>query len=103
MQPASYKYLSDVALSPQTIWQWAKSLVQSLTQRDAQLVNYSVYVGMSVTKRTTTTPTGWLLENGASYATATHPALFAVIGYTYGGAGANFNVPNTGSTTYIKY
>lgn len=40
-------------------------------------------------------PTGYLLCDGASYATATYPALFAVIGYTYGGSGANFNVPNT--------
>jgi len=39
-------------------------------------------------------PTGWLLCDGASYATATYPDLFAVIGYAYGGSGANFNVPN---------
>jgi len=39
-------------------------------------------------------PSGWLLCDGTSYATATYPNLFAVIGYTYGGVGANFNVPN---------
>jgi len=39
-------------------------------------------------------PTGWLLCDGASYATAAQPALSAVIGYTYGGSGANFNVPD---------
>lgn len=41
-----------------------------------------------------TAPTGKLLCDGASYAVADYPYLFAVIGYTYGGAGANFNVPN---------
>ncbi|MDQ6524330.1 tail fiber protein [Nocardioides sp. LHD-245] len=35
-----------------------------------------------------------LLCNGASYAVADYPYLFAVIGYTHGGSGAFFNVPN---------
>lgn len=39
-------------------------------------------------------PTGWLLCDGSSVATATYPALFTALGYTYGGAGANFNLPN---------
>lgn len=39
-------------------------------------------------------PTGWLLCDGSSYATATYPNLFAAIGYAWGGSGANFNVPN---------
>lgn len=38
--------------------------------------------------------TGWLLCDGKSYATSSLPALFAVIGYTYGGSGAVFNVPD---------
>jgi hypothetical protein len=37
---------------------------------------------------------GWILANGASLSTALHPELFAVIGYTYGGSGGNFNIPN---------
>lgn len=36
----------------------------------------------------------WLHCNGQSVAVADHAELFAVIGYRYGGAGANFNVPN---------
>ena len=39
-------------------------------------------------------PAGWLLCDGSSIATATYPDLFTAIGYTYGGAGANFNLPN---------
>jgi len=37
---------------------------------------------------------GWILANGASLSTSAYPELFAAIGYTYGGAGANFNIPN---------
>ena len=39
-------------------------------------------------------PAGWLLCDGASVATATYPDLHTAIGYAYGGAGANFNLPN---------
>jgi microcystin-dependent protein len=40
-------------------------------------------------------PTGWLLCQGGSYATALYPELFAVIGTTFGSAGAGlFNVPD---------
>jgi microcystin-dependent protein len=39
-------------------------------------------------------PTGWLLCNGSSYSTSAYPELFSVLGYTYGGSGANFNVPD---------
>ena len=39
-------------------------------------------------------PAGWLLCDGASVATATYPDLFTALGYAYGGAGANFNLPN---------
>ena len=40
------------------------------------------------------TPSGWLRANGQSVATAAEPALFAEIGYTYGGSGATFQVPD---------
>jgi len=39
-------------------------------------------------------PAGWLLCDGASVATATYPDLHTAIGYVYGGAGANFNLPD---------
>jgi microcystin-dependent protein len=42
----------------------------------------------------TTIPPKWLRCNGDSYATSAYPELFAVIGYFYGGSGANFNVPD---------
>lgn len=41
-------------------------------------------------------PAGALVRDGASYPTASYPALFAAIGYNWGGSGANFNVPPGG-------
>lgn len=37
---------------------------------------------------------GWLLCDGRSLATATYPQLFSVLGYTFGGSGCHFNLPN---------
>ena len=39
-------------------------------------------------------PTGWLAADGASVSTTTYAALFAAIGYTYGGSGGSFNLPD---------
>jgi microcystin-dependent protein len=41
-----------------------------------------------------TAPEGWLLCNGASQSTTTYAKLFAVIGYTYGGTGGSFSLPD---------
>jgi microcystin-dependent protein len=41
-----------------------------------------------------TAPSGWKLCDGSSLSTTTYSRLFAVIGYTYGGSGANFTVPD---------
>jgi len=41
-----------------------------------------------------TLPANWLPCAGGSFATTTYPLLFAVIGYSFGGSGASFNVPN---------
>ena len=41
-----------------------------------------------------TIPAGWLLCDGASVTTAAYPDLHTAIGYAYGGAGANFNLPD---------
>lgn len=39
-------------------------------------------------------PAGWLICDGSSYSTTDQARLFEVIGYTYGGSGSSFNVPN---------
>jgi microcystin-dependent protein len=41
-----------------------------------------------------TISSGWLACDGTSFTTAAKAALFAAIGYTWGGSGANFNVPD---------
>lgn len=41
-----------------------------------------------------TVPDGYLLCDGTSLATADYPELFAVIGYTFGGAGSSFSLPD---------
>lgn len=43
----------------------------------------------------TVAPAGYLLTDGKSYPTAEYNRLFKVIGYNFGGEGANFNVPDT--------
>ena len=61
-------------------------------------INISVYaripIGTVIDYAGTTTPDGWLLCNGQSVAVASYSGLYDVIGYTFGGAGANFNIPD---------
>ena len=46
-------------------------------------------------------PKGFLLCDGSSYSTTTYANLFAAIGYTWGGSGASFNVPDLRGRTTI--
>jgi microcystin-dependent protein len=43
---------------------------------------------------TASAPTGYLLCDGSSVSTTTYAALFAVVGYTFGGSGASFTLPD---------
>jgi len=49
-------------------------------------------------------PDGYAYCNGASLSTTAQPKLFATIGYTYGGSGGNFSLPNlnTASGPFIR-
>jgi microcystin-dependent protein len=60
-----------------------------------------VNTGIVVPWGTASIPSGFLLCDGTSYATASYSALFAVIAYTYGGSGANFNVPDLRDRTVV--
>lgn len=51
-------------------------------------------VGSIIDFAGTSAPTSYLVCDGSSYDTGVYAALFSVIGYTWGGSGANFNVPN---------
>jgi microcystin-dependent protein len=39
-------------------------------------------------------PSGYVKANGASLSTSTYSSLFSAIGYTFGGSGGSFNVPD---------
>jgi len=58
-------------------------------------VDQALPAGSGIKFYGTVAPTGYLLCDGSTYATATYPALFAAIGYLWGGSGANFKVPDT--------
>ncbi len=55
---------------------------------------------LKVTARSTA-PSGWILSYGQSISKTTYPDLFLAIGYTYGGSGDNFNVPDLRGRTPI--
>lgn len=59
-------------------------------------VNLTTYApaGAVISYAGSSAPTGWLLCAGQSLLTASYAALFGAIGYTYGGSGANFNLPD---------
>jgi microcystin-dependent protein len=52
-----------------------------------------VPVGSGALWFTATPPPNWLIADGSSLDTTAYAKLFAAIGYTYGGSGANFNLP----------
>lgn len=61
-----------------------------------------LFAGSTVTN---TVPDGWMFCTGTSLTTSSYVDLFDVIGYHYGGSGANFNIPTLfvtqgGATTY---
>lgn len=60
-------------------------------------------VGSITAYATSTPPTGWLLANGQSVATTTYSALFAVIGYSYGGSTSTFALPDLRGRNVIGF
>jgi len=62
----------------------------------ASLTGTGVPTGTVAHYAKNTPPAGWIERNGASYSTTdpTYAPLFAVIGYTFGGSGASFKVPD---------
>jgi microcystin-dependent protein len=61
-----------------------------------------VNTGIVVPWGSASIPSGFLECNGASVSTTTYAALFAVVGYTYGGSGASFNVPDLQDRTIVN-
>jgi microcystin-dependent protein len=51
-------------------------------------------VGSVMMWTTNTPPSGWLLCDGTSVLTSAYAALFGVVGYTFGGSGGSFTLPD---------
>jgi microcystin-dependent protein len=81
---------------------WGATLNATTDKIDAQVfVNQQaiaagqVPIGSVMMHAGPTAPTNWLLCQGQSLSTTgTYAKLFGVIGYAFGGSGANFNLPN---------
>lgn len=54
----------------------------------------TVPVGSIIMYAGATAPDGWLLAYGQSLSTTTYDKLYAAIGYTYGGSGGSFSMPD---------
>jgi microcystin-dependent protein len=61
-----------------------------------------INTGLIIPWGSSSVPSGFLECNGASVSTSTYADLFAVIGYAYGGSGANFNVPDLTDRTIVN-
>jgi len=80
-------------------------LIYSLSNNKFDLINGSSGIGLGfVIMYPLATLDNYLLCNGASLNTTTYARLFSLIGYKYGGSGANFNlpsIPNFSPTTAV--
>ena len=60
-----------------------------------------INTGLIIPWGSASVPSGFLECNGQSVSTTTYADLFAVIGYTYGGSGSSFNVPDLTDKTVV--
>jgi microcystin-dependent protein len=76
---------------------WGATLNATTQKVDAQVfvnAGRGVEIGSGALWFTATPPANWLICDGSSLSTAApYDKLFAVIGYKFGGSGANFNLP----------
>lgn len=69
------------------------SSVQSSLQNSINGLEF-VPAGTVFYHAASTAPSGFLVCDGSSVLTTSYPALFAAIGYSYGGSGTSFNLPD---------
>lgn len=85
----SKEYLDKEGLSK--LWSRIKKYIANKDIRTATPVGGSIdWYGPE-----NTIPSDWMREDGRSLKKSEYPDLFAIIGYTYGGSGDNFNIPNS--------
>jgi len=70
-------------------WNLTETLSSATSTTNQRIIGQVIMVA-----RTTLPSANWLFCDGTSYDTAQYAELFSIIGYTYGGSGGNFNVPN---------
>ena len=60
---------------------------------DIKMAHYAItYTNGAITKPSNDPE--WMLLNGASLSTTTYPGLFSLFGYSYGGSGSSFHLPD---------
>lgn len=70
------------------------SYLDGVTSSIQTQINTNTPTGMVSIHAGSSAPTGWFLCDGTSYSTTTYANLFSAIGYTFGGSGSAFAVPN---------
>lgn len=70
------------------------SYLDGVTSSIQTQINTNTPTGMISIHAGSSAPTGWFLCDGTSYSTTTYANLFSAIGYTFGGSGSAFAVPN---------
>jgi microcystin-dependent protein len=74
----------------------------TITTTNITNITKTTILGQIVMVARTTLPSpDYVWCDGNSYPTSFYPSLFALIGYTYGGSGDNFNVPNLCGKTFV--
>jgi microcystin-dependent protein len=73
------------------------------TVKATEFTGYGISpIGAVITYAGSSAPTGWLLCNGSAVSQATYPALYVVLGTTYGPAsGGNFTLPDLRGRTAV--
>jgi len=67
-----------------------------------QFMNFNPFpVGIIIPFGSDVAPDGYLLCDGGAYDIDDYPELFAVVGYSFGGAGSSFNVPSLSSRSPV--
>ena len=94
-QSPNYKWIKpDIGGDAST---WGNVLNQTIDAVDSVVYanqQAGVPIGSVTMFAGSTPPANWLLCQGQNLSTTTYAALFAVIGYTYGGGGGGFDLPN---------
>lgn len=68
--------------------------LNAATKQYVDAVAVGIPIGTVLYFAASSAPPGWFECNGSFLNTASFPDLFAVIGYTYGGGGVSFNLPD---------